>query len=119
MPGRQAACLILPDDQKQLGPWVFSLQFGQGIDGVSWAATGGLTGIDHYALNASEGQPRHRHPVLNIRKNARLVPGLARGQNTQLVELQLLQCGLRQSNVTQVRWIERATEHTDAACTLE
>ena len=87
VPARQAAPLVVADQQVQIGPRLFSSDFVQGIDGVAGACAADFSVIHLHLRRAGKGQPRHGQAVGGIGELSCAVPGLPGGQNPHLVEL--------------------------------
>ena len=87
----------------------------QRVYGVAGPCALELTLIDHHARQALKSELGHGQAVNGGAEGAQLVPGVARGQDAQLVQPQLGQCRTRQVHMRPVRRVKGAAKHPHAA----
>ena len=115
VPRRQPCRLVFTHHQIELRLRFLLLQCAQSVNGVSGAATFYLALVHHYTGDIAKGQLGHCQPVSGWTERAAFVPGVARREYIQHVQMQLCQGGTHQRHMHSVRWIKCAAEYANPA----
>ena len=115
VPARQAAPLVVADQQVQVGTRLLGGDFVQGVHGVARACAADFAVVHLHLRQAGKRQPRHGQAVGSIGQRSRAVPGLPGGQDPYFVELHGLDGRLNKRHMRPVRRVERPAKHADVA----
>lgn len=110
----QGVRLVLPQQQEQLRPGIFGLQFEQGVHRVGRSRPLGFARVHDHVWPRCERQPRHRQTMLRRAQGPGLVPGLSSRKDLQFIQTELIHSSLRQRHMRVMRRVKGAAEDADA-----
>ena len=110
MPGFEGIRLVCANEQVQISLGLLGLELLQGVKGVGGAFSVNLTRVHQCLRHIGKSQTCHGQSVWRWCERACLVPGVARGDDAQLVQVELLNRVFGQRDVRNMWRVKRTTK---------